>query len=421
MSFSEKVFIDKSLKGLTTFVIPTQIKDVVTISGSLKGGEYHAKSYNSKIATLSGSMLDKGTLNKTKHEISETLESLGADISFVVSNHHINFTAHCLSKDLETVITLLSDLLQNPSYKDEELSVLKKRLIGNLKRSKEDTKKQASINFLSELYPENHPNARYSIDDTIKMVENVSSEDIKQFHQQAYGLGSFNVVAAGDVDPDKFNKLIIGELSNMQDQGINLKIDTPAPKESLQNEVRFNIIDKTSCDMFIGQTVNINEDHSEYYSLMMGIYILGGNFSARLMQTVRDKQGLTYGIGSGLAGCSYGVNGHWYTWGTFSPELLNEGFKATSDQIKSWYDNGVNAEELSSKKTTFTGSFQVGLDTTSGLVDRVLTNAEKGRELDFLDNYNELINDLDIKKINEAIKKYIKPENLTKSVAGSID
>ena len=129
MSFSEKVFIDKSLKGLTTFVIPTQIKDVVTISGSLKGGEYHAKSYNSKIASLSGSMLDKGTLNKTKHEISETLESLGADISFVVSNHHINFTAHCLSKDLETVITLLSDLLQNPSYKDEELSVLKKRLI----------------------------------------------------------------------------------------------------------------------------------------------------------------------------------------------------------------------------------------------------------------------------------------------------
>ena len=53
MSFSEKVFIDKSLKGLTTFVIPTQIKDVVTISGSLKGGEYHAKSYNSKIASLS--------------------------------------------------------------------------------------------------------------------------------------------------------------------------------------------------------------------------------------------------------------------------------------------------------------------------------------------------------------------------------
>ena len=54
-------------------------------------------------------------------------------------------------------------------------------------------------------------------------------------------------------------------------------------------------------------------------------------------------------------------------------------------------------------------------------MDRVLTNAEKGRELEFLDNYNELINDLDIKKINEAIKKYIKTENLRKSVAGSID
>ena len=101
--------------------------------------------------------------------------------------------------------------------------------------------------------------------------------------------------------------------------------------------------------MFIGQTVNINEDHSEYYSFMMGIYS-GRKFLARLMQPVRDKQGLTYGIGSGLAGCSYGVNGHWYTWGTFSPELLNEGAMATSDQIKSWYDNGVKAEEQLEKR-----------------------------------------------------------------------
>ena len=83
--------------------------------------------------------------------------------------------------------------MQNPSYKDEELSVLK-TINRKFKGSKEDTKKQASINFLSELYQKT-TQMPHSIDDTIQMVENVSSEDIKQFHQQAYGLGSFNVVA----------------------------------------------------------------------------------------------------------------------------------------------------------------------------------------------------------------------------------
>ena len=142
-----------------------------------------------------------------------------------------------------------------------------------------------------------------------------------------------------------------------------------------------NIDDKTSSDVYIGQSVNVTEDSDDYLKLMMGIYILGGNFSARLMQSVRDEQGLTYGIGSTITGCGYGTTGHWYTWGTFSPNLVDKGIKSTLNVIDKWFNEGITEKELAAKKTTLIGSFKVSLDTTSGLIDKILTNIKKQFEV----------------------------------------
>ena len=116
MKFIDSVEIDKPLDGLTTYVIPTKVKDVVTIAGSFLGGTVHSLNQNNRIPSITASMLDKGTKDKSKYEIRNTLESLGAEISFVASKHHINFTAHCLQKDLPVVINLLVEQLREPLF-----------------------------------------------------------------------------------------------------------------------------------------------------------------------------------------------------------------------------------------------------------------------------------------------------------------
>ena len=135
MKFVDSVEIDKPLGGLTTYVVPTKVKDVVTIAGSFLGGTVHSLNQNNKIPSITASMLDKGTKDKSKYEIRNTLESLGAEIGFVASKHHINFTAHCLQKDLPVVINLLVEQLREPLFSDEELELLKKQVIGNLELS----------------------------------------------------------------------------------------------------------------------------------------------------------------------------------------------------------------------------------------------------------------------------------------------
>ena len=419
MKFIDSVEIDKPLDGLTTYVIPTKGNDVVTIAGSFLGGTVHSLNQNNRIPSITASMLDKGTKDKSKYEIRNTLESLGAEIGFVASKHHINFTAHCLHKDLPVVINLLVEQLRAPNFSDEELELLKKQVIGNLERSKEDTKKQAHIKFLSNLFPSEHQNHANTIDESIIFVKNINTNDLADFYQKSYGIGSMNIVAAGDVSSSQLNNLLAKDLKGWNKQDVITVNKDITAHERRQSTDHINIKDKTSSDIYIAQSINVTDDNPIYLELMMGIYILGGNFSARLMQTVRDQQGLTYGIGSGISGCSYGINGYWYTWGTFAPDIIDKGIKSTEHQIENWFENGITDKELEAKKTTINGLFNVSLDTTSGLVDKVLTNAEKRRDISYLDEYQELIKGLEKNKINDSIQSNIDTKLLSVIIAGS--
>lgn len=419
MKFKKLVTKEEPIKGLTSYVIPTKVKDVVTISGSMLGGILYSDKENPKISSLVSAMLDKGTQKNSKYELSNKLESIGAEISFISSNRHINFTAHCLKPDLELVVELISEQLRSPIFPDDELDLLKKRMIGNLEISKDNTKKQSYINFIRKVYPKNHYNYRSTIEESIQSISLVTEKDLKSFHEKTFGLGSLNIAAAGDISNIQFQDSIKKYFDSWNDQNIN-SLDSAIPAnnrtQAIENK---NIDDKTSSDVYIGQSVDVTEDSDDYRNLMMGIYILGGNFSARLMQSVRDEEGLTYGIGSTITGCGYGTTGHWYTWGTFSPNLVEKGIRSTLSVIDKWFTKGVTERELAAKKTTLNGSFQVSLDTTSGLIDKILTNAEKGRNISYLDNYTNKINVLNKDEINRAIKTYLDPKKFITSIAGT--
>jgi zinc protease len=421
MQFKKQVIESNPIEGITTLSMPTGIKDVITFGGSFLGGGLYSPKSNKKIAALTTSMLDKGTESKSKYEISDLLESVGAEINFSCTPHHIQFTGFCLKENLETVIRLLGEQLRTPAFLTEELEILKTRTKGRLEQSKEDTKKQALIGFLRSLYPENHPNHRTTTEEAIEQTENTHIADLKTFHKKYYRAGGFNFAAVGDIGPTKINDLLKSSFigwGKKEIPSVDFGLCAHPPREK---EKEIHISEKTSTDTYIGQAIGINRDHADYYALMIGVYILGGNFSARLMQTVRDSQGLTYGIGSALSGISFGSDGYWSTWGTFSPELLTKGKKATMKEISDWYYNGVTSDELEAKKTTITGAYQVGMDSTGGLVSRLLSNAERGRGIEYLDQYPNIITDISLDSVNRAIKQYIDPDKLTTVVAGSFE
>ena len=99
-------------------------KDVVTFSGSFRGGSIHCSNNNSKISALTSSMIDKGTTTRNKFEISEALDAVGAEIKFGSTQHHTFFTCHCLRDNIAMVIDILSDELKNALIESTKSSIL---------------------------------------------------------------------------------------------------------------------------------------------------------------------------------------------------------------------------------------------------------------------------------------------------------
>ena len=419
-TFSKQVITNDEVRGVKTYVMPTGAKDVVTISGSMLGGSIHCTSTNSKTAALVTSMLDKGTEKKDKYEISETLESVGAELSFSSTRYHTHFTGFCLKNNLDTVVSLLSEQLMTPSFSSSELSTLQSRICGNLERDKENTKKLAMIHFLRTLFPSNHPNYRETVDESIDLVNKITKQDLFAFHKEQYGLGSIKIAATGDLNPEDFNGRMLEAIRGWTNKKIEIPKLVKKAREPKEGNETIMVQDKTSADLYIGQSIGIDREHEDYYALMLGVYILGGNFSARLMQTVRDKQGLTYGIGSSISGVSFGADGYWSIWGTFAPDIIKKGIVATKEQVDLWFKKGVTEEELSAKKTTISGSYKVSMDSTAGLAAKILSNAEQGRTLSYLDDYPKIIESVSLSDVNMAIQKYVNPNKLYMVSAGTL-
>ena len=139
------------------------------------------------------------------------------------------------------------------------------------------------------------------------------------------------------------------------------------------------------------------------------------------MQTVRVKEGLTYGIRSSMSGFSNDNDGYWYVGGTFAPRLLSKGESSTLREIKKWAKDGVTQKELDIAKTTLTGSYRVGFDTTGGLAGGILSAVVDWGDLSYVDNQPDKINAVTLDEVNNAIKTYISVEDLYQVAAGSVD
>ena len=417
--FSSKVEYSEPVEGISLYTL-NRGSGVVTLRGSFLGGDIFAPSSNPRIPDMVVSMLDQGTASQTKFEISEKLEKVGARLGFSNGKDTVGFSAKFLSSETELIFDLLSDQLANPKFDSQELDKIKKQLETGYKRSKESTRGNAVNKMLEAFYGKNHQNSPINPDEAIEDIKKSTREDLIKYHKEFYGRGSMVIVVVGDVSHKVLSDMIKEKLSKLPI--VNTKpIKEKALGQPVSVKTYVSIQDKTSTDFIVGTPLGIDRYSNDYIPLYLANHVLGGNFSARLMQAVRVKEGLTYGINSSVSGMGNGNDGYWYVGGTFAPQLLEKGESATLEQIKLWATEGITQEELDTAKSTINGNYQVGFDTTGGIASSILNSILDYGSLDYIDNFTMSINSVTLNQVNSAIKKYIKFDNLYQVAAGSID
>jgi zinc protease len=177
---------------------------------------------------------------------------------------------------------------------------------------------------------------------------------------------------------------------------------------------------KTSVSLVIGQPSGLRYADPNYQPLNFATSVLGsGFFSARLLDIIRNREGLTYGIGASLGADTY-ADGSWSIHATFAPELLEKGTASTLRELKRFHDEGLTAAELKTFKVTLTGSYKVALSTTGGLASALLNAVQRGYGPEWVDEYPRKIQALSLGEANAAIKKFVDPAKMVTVLAGTL-
>lgn len=409
----------RNVAGIDVLTLKTSIQDVVTIRGVVGAGDVFNPTDNSAIADLTAGMLDKGTAKRDKFAVAELLEQAGATLGFGTTTHTLNFNAKCLRKDLPLVLGLIAEQLRTPRFDPEEFAKLKKQIAGRYKRAMEDTDFRAERAFERAIFPDRHPNRPPADERYLADIESATLDQLKAFHAANYGPAVACFVAVGDVDDAAIDSALRESFAGWQG-GKPLPSAPKAPAVTTARTQKVNMPGKTSVSLFIGQPSGLRYADRDYQALNMATSVLGsGFFSARLLDIIRNREGLTYGIGSRLASDTY-ADGSWYIKATFAPELLEKGTASTLRELHRFHAQGLTAAELETFKVTLTGSYKVALSTTGGLAGTIMNAIQRGAGPEWVDEFPRRLQSLTLQEVNAAIKKFLNPETMVTVMAGTL-
>jgi zinc protease len=404
--------------GIDLVVVRTGVQDVVTIVGSLRAGDDRSPADNTAVATLTGEMLDKGTKRNDKFAIAEQLGAVGARIGFTVGATSMSFSGRGLRKDMPLLVSLLAEQLREPAFPADEFAKLKKQVDGAMREQMQDTEFRADDAFSRAVFPAGHPNRSPAPEQFLADVERATLDELRAFHSKYYGPTGMRIVVVGDVDPAAVAAEVRKAFGGWSGGSLP-PTPKPAPALPRAEAVAVDMPDKTSVTVLIGQPTGLRYSDPDTLPLALGTRIFGSGFTGRLMSNVRDKEGLTYGIGAGLSEDTY-ADGAWQIYATFAPALLDRGLASTRRQLALWQAEGVTAEELARAKTRVAGSYLVGLATTGGLAGTVLRTLDAGLPLEYVDQYPDRVAALTLDQVNGAIRRHLDPSKMVTVEAGTL-
>lgn len=384
---------------------------IVSIDCLSDGGARVDPAARPGLAALTGALLEEGTKGRSGQDIAKQIDSLGGSFSSGTASDWINVGASVLSRDFETGLDLVARSLMEPTFPEEAVERLRTETLGELQASEEHPGYVASRGFREALFgsaPYGH-----SAHGTEESVKAITRAEIIGYHQNWIVPQRTICAIVGDVKPKRMEEVAKKKLGSWK------RGASPAePEPATPPPARVVLIDMptTQANIVIGE-IGVDRKNPDFFAIRLMNHILGGGgFQSRLMDTVRDKNGLAYSIHSGFGSNRFP--------GAFQVTLQTkvESAKAAIDlvraEIAKIHEEGVTEEELVAAQDYLTGNFPLSLDSTSKLTSFLAQIEYFGLGDDYIETYGDRVRAVSTEDVADAARKYLHPDALVQVVVG---
>ena len=355
--------------------------------------------------------MDEGTRNLSSTEFKKMMKSIGMKLSFSSQKDKISGSFQIISSQAQSGFNLFYEALNYPEFNLSDIERIRKQVISSIKIDESDLSTLASNKF-NENFFKNHNFSKTS-KGSINSVEQIIREDLLSFHKIAFQKSNLVIGVSGSIKEEEvinFIDFVFGELKNSTEISELKKFDKLG-----KGEVIFEM--KTPQTSVLFGHPGLARNDEEYFALRIANYIFGGGgFQSRLYKKIREKKGLVYSIYSYLL--SYQSDGVIVGGFQTRNEFVNETISNVKEEWIKMKKRGITEKELENAKAYFNGSFTRNFTSTlsiSGLLE-VVQYFNLGE--DYFQRRESIINNLDLKKINEVLSKFFDEKELFFMIVG---
>jgi zinc protease len=398
--------VDRSVlaNGLTVLHAERDNLPIVKVALLVKTGSFDEPAQKAGLANLTAALLKSGTTTRSATQIDSEIEFLGADLGAGADKDYSVVTLSVLKKDVRRGFEILSDVLLNPTFPDEEIERNRELIKGSLRRSEEDPSYLAQRAFMKAVYGD-HPYGRL-VRGLPETLDGIDREDITGFYSAYFRPNNSVLSVVGDLTRAELDALVGEFLSGWKKGPVPPRQPVPVtPPAASVIEVDRAL---EQANIVMGH-IGVSRGNPDFYALQVMNYILGGGgFSSRLMGSIRDEMGLAYDVHSFFT--SNKGPGLFEVGVQTKNESANEVIGEITRQMKLMTDEGVSDKELEDAKAYLVGSFPMKLDTMDSIARFLVSVEYFDLGLDYIDKYPAYIKSVTREDVLRVARHYLHPE-----------
>jgi zinc protease len=356
--------------GLTLLLLEKHALPMISIDIALRSGSVADPAGKEGVASLTATLLRKGTATRNSEQVSSDLDFIGMQYNTQVDQDATHVSADFLKKDLDTSLALLGDLLLHPTFPEDEVKKKVAQEVDGIRSAKDDPNNVMQSYFMKFLYGE-HPYGRPPGGDE-RSLPTITHDDIAGFYRSHYTPGNTIVAVAGDFESDALQAKIAQAFGEWKGKA---PAAAAVPVAKAVSGKRVLLVDKPDATQtyFMLGNVGISSTNADRGYINVVNTLFGGRFTSLFNTELRIKSGYSYGAFSFFT--QLRAPGP-FVMSTFTKNATTEpAIDKTLEVMGRLHAQGFTAEEIASAKTYINGSLPPRYETTPQLA-RVLTGLE---------------------------------------------
>ncbi len=394
----------KLSNGLKLLVVESHRVPSITLQISIPSGNVR----DGDIAGLSdatAALIRLGTKTRSSKEIADAMAALGASVSFGAGLQDGTIFVSALTENFDAALALLTDMLMNPTFPQDELDKWKVRQRAQIEQMKTSPGVLANELLMKTLYPDD---IRHSTRPTADSLNQITREKIVEHYKTWYVPSGQWAGIAGDITPAQASAKLEKALAGWKGGPVK-KVALPFPPAIAEKKVLLIPRPNSVQTFLLIANLALDRMNPDYIDVQVMNRVLGNGPSSRLFRNIREEKGYTYGIGSGFSASH--VSNYFQASTSVRTEVTEPALAELLKEFRSIREVPVPADELSDAKSAVVAGFVLALESPSQVMARWLEQRDYGLPEDYWDTYAQKVSAVKAEDVQRVAKKYVPLDN----------